>query len=108
MKRRINQTVQLQQTREEVYNRTQQVQENIKKMFDKRTKANDVNIGDKVLKWDSRREDKGKHGKFDNLWLGPYLIHFATDNNAYFLQELNGAELFGSPVNGRILKHYFS
>ena len=60
----------------------------------RRTKASNFNIGDKVLKWDSRREDKGKHGKFDNLWLGPYLIHFAASNNAYFLQELNGVELF--------------
>ena len=68
MLRRINQTVQLQQTKEELYNRTQQVQENIKKLFDKRTKENDFNIRDKVLKWDSRREDKGKHGKFENLW----------------------------------------
>ena len=66
--RRINQTIHLQQTREEVYNRALKVQENIKKLFDKRTKASDFKIGDKVLKWDSRREDKGKHGKFDSLW----------------------------------------
>ena len=53
-------------------------------------------------------EDKGKHGKLENLCFGPYLIHSATGNNAYFLQELNGAELFGGPFNGRMLKHYFS
>ena len=85
MLRRINQTVQLQQTREEVYNRTQQVQEKIKKIFDKRTKENYFNIGYKVLKWDSRREDKGKHGNFENLWKGPYIIHSARGNNAFFL-----------------------
>ena len=68
MIRRINQTIHLQQIREEVYDRAQKVQENIKKLFDKRTKACDFNIGDKVLRWDSRREDKGKHGKFDSLW----------------------------------------
>ena len=72
--RRINQTIHLEQTREEVYIRGQKLQENIKKIFDRRTKASDFKIGDKVLKWDSRREDKGKHGKFDNLWQGPYLI----------------------------------
>ena len=65
VQRRVSQTIQLQQSREGVYNRTQMVQENIKKIFDKRTKENDFNIGDKVLKWDSRREDKGKHGKSD-------------------------------------------
>ena len=85
MIRRINKTIQLQQTREEVYNKTQQVQENIKKVFDKRTKASDFSIGEKVLKWDSRREDKGKHGKFDNLWLGPYLIRSTAGKIAYFL-----------------------
>lgn len=64
IQRRINQTIQLQRSREEVYNINRVVQENIKKFFDKRTKADDFNLGDKVLKWDSRREDKGKHGKF--------------------------------------------
>ena len=61
MVRRINQTIHLQKTREEVYNRALKVQENIKKAFDKRTKASDFKVGDKVLKWDSRREDKGNH-----------------------------------------------
>ena len=85
MMRRINQTIHLQQTREEVYNRAQKVQDNIKKLFDKRTKASDFKIGDKVLKWDSRREDKGKHGKFDNLWQGSYIIQSAIGHNAFFL-----------------------
>jgi len=63
--RRINQTIHLQQTREQVYDRAQILQEKLKKMFDKRVKAEDFYIGDKVLRWDSRREDKGKHAKFD-------------------------------------------
>ena len=54
------------------------------------TKANDFSIGDKVLKRDSRRENKGKHGKFDILWKGPYIIHSARGNNALFLQEMDG------------------
>ena len=79
--RRIKKNIHLQQTREEVYIRAQQLQENIKKLFDRRTKASDFKTGDKVLKWDSRREDKGKHGKFDNLWQGPYLIQSTIGNN---------------------------
>lgn len=74
IQRRINQTIHLQQTREDVYQRTQILQEKLKKMFDKRTKAKDFFIGDKVLKLYSRREDKGKHGKFDFLWKGPFII----------------------------------
>ena len=62
------------------------MQEKIKKIFDKRTKAEDFYTGDKVLKWDSRREDKGKYGKFDFLWKGPYVIYAYRGNNAFFLR----------------------
>jgi len=64
VQRRVNQTIHLQQTREEVHQRSQVLQEKLKKIFDKRTKAKDFYLGDKVLRWDSRREYKGKHGKF--------------------------------------------
>ena len=107
MQRRINQTIHLQHTREEVYERTQLVQENMKKLFDKRTKANNFQIGNVVLKWDSRREEKGKHGKFENLWKGPYVIHAERGHNAFFLKELNGEDLYGGHPYGRMLKHYF-
>ena len=95
MQRRVNQTIHLQQTREEVYQRAQLAQDKIKQIFDRRTKENDFQIGDKVLKWDSRREDKGKHGKFENLWKGPYIISSVSGNNAFFLQEPDGTEIFG-------------
>ena len=90
MVRRINETIHLQQTREQVYSRAVRVQEGIKRQFDKRTKASDFKVGDKVLRWDSRREDKGKHGKFDSLWQGPYIIQATVGPNVFFLQELDG------------------
>jgi hypothetical protein len=49
-------------------------QENIKEDFDKHTKVDNFEPGDLVLKWDARNEDKGKHGKFDHLWLGLFRI----------------------------------
>jgi hypothetical protein len=52
IQRRINHTIHLQQYREDVYNKTQVIQENIKKMYDRRTKVDDFQIGDKVLKLD--------------------------------------------------------
>ena len=107
IERRINQTIHLQQTREEVYVRSQVVQEMIKNIFDKRTKDEDFYIGDKVLKWDSRREDKGKHGKFDFLWKGPYVIYAYKGNNAFFIREINGIDVEGRLINGRMLKRYF-
>jgi hypothetical protein len=98
--------IQLQQSREEVYNKTQVIQEGIKKIYDKRTKEDDFELGDLVLKWDSRNEDKGKHGKFDSLWKGPYIIQAFRGNNTFFLKDSDGTDLPGGPVNGRMLKHY--
>ena len=66
IKRRINQTIHLQQTREEVYEKSYVIWDKIKKFFDKRSKEDNFYLGDQVLKWDYRREDKGKHGDF--LW----------------------------------------
>eukprot|EP00253_Pinus_taeda_P011458 PITA_11458 len=107
MQRRVNQIICLQQTRDQVYNRVQILQEKLKKAFDRRTKAEDFNMGDKVLKWDSRRENKGKHGKFDFLWRGPFIIQAVQGNNTYFLKNLDETDLDEGPVNGRMLKHYF-
>ena len=108
IQRRINQTIHLQQTREEVQLKSQAIEDKIKKFFDKKSKEDDFYIGDKVLKWDSRREEKGKHGKFDFLWKGPYVIYGYIGNNAFFLKEMDGSDLLGGPVNDRMLKHYYS
>eukprot|EP00253_Pinus_taeda_P021472 PITA_21472 len=107
IQRRINQTIHLQQTREEVYHRTQVLQEKLKKVFDKRTKAEDLFIGNKVLKWDSRREDKGKHGKFDILWKGPFVIQVVQGNNTFFIKSLDESNNDEGSVNGRMLKLYY-
>eukprot|EP00253_Pinus_taeda_P019803 PITA_19803 len=53
MQRRVNQTIHLQQTREQVFNRAQILHEKLKKMFDKKAKAKDFWVGSKVLRWDS-------------------------------------------------------
>ena len=43
-------------------------------MFDKKEKVDNFQVGDWVLKWDTIRKDKEKHGKFDSLWIGPFVI----------------------------------
>ena len=98
--------IHLQKSREEVFNKTQVVQESIKMIFDKRTMEDDFELGDLVLRWDARNEDKGKHGKFDSLWRGPYMIQTFKGNNAFLLNNADGTDLPGGPVNGRMLKHY--
>ena len=98
----------MQQTKEEVYVKSQVIQDKTKNIFDKKTKADDFHIGDKVLKWDSGREEKGKNGKFDSLWQGPYIIYGYRGKNAFFLRQLDGIDLIGGPVKGRMLKRYLS
>ena len=46
-----------------------------------------------VLRWDTRREEKGKHGKFDSLWYGPYRIVEARSNNTFMLENLDGEKI---------------
>eukprot|EP00253_Pinus_taeda_P018517 PITA_18517 len=103
---RINQTIHLQQTREQVYNIAQILQDRLKKIFDKRTKAKDFCVGNKVLRWDSRSKDKEKHAKFDILWKGPFVISDVQGNNTYFLKSIGDNTVEDDPVNGRMLKHY--
>ena len=98
--------IQLQQSREEVYNQTQVIQESFNNIYDRRTKEDYFELGDMVLKWDSRNEDKGKHGKLDNLWKGPFIIQAYRGNNAFLLKNSDGADLLGGPINGKMLKHY--
>ena len=77
----------------------------MKALFDRRARERDFKEGDLVLRWDARREDKGKHGKFDNLWFGPLAIAEVKGNNTFVLQNLDG--LYSTYlVNGRFLKHY--
>ena len=80
----------------------------MKKLFDKRVKIDDFQLGDSVLKWEARIEEKGKHGKFDQIWQGPYKNSALSGRNAYFLSNLDGRKVGFGPINGRFLKHYIS
>ena len=66
--------VELQQVREQVMERSEAHQKKIKIIFNKRDKVDNVQVGYWVLKWDTVRKYKGKHGKFDCLWIGPFMI----------------------------------
>ena len=43
-------------------------------LFDKKAKEINFVVVDLVVKWDKHKEDPGKHGKFDPLWSGPFII----------------------------------
>ena len=96
--------VHLQQTREEVFQNTPNLQEKIKEIYDRKAKADKFQLDDVVLKWDARNEEKGKHGKFENLWKGPFKIAAYRGQNAFLLKEINGEDCPGGPINGRLLK----
>lgn len=98
--------IHLQQTREEVLQNTSILRERVLKIYDRNTKEENFNLGDAVLRWDARSEEKGKHGKFENLWKGPYKISDFRWKNAFLLEEMNGEYYSRGVINGTHLKHY--
>eukprot|EP00253_Pinus_taeda_P030599 PITA_30599 len=106
MQKRLNQKVLLQQTREQVFKNTSKFQEKIKKIYDKKAKVDKFQLDDVVLKWDARNEEKGKHGKFKNLWKGPFKVVAYRGQNAFLLKEMNGEDCPIGLINGRLLKRY--
>jgi transposase InsO family protein len=74
IQRRIFQIIEVQQKREELGENTEAYQSNIKSTFDKKTKKEIFQEGDMVLRWDAKTVENPKHGKFDNLWFGPFKV----------------------------------
>ena len=85
--RRMLQLIEVHQTRESLVEKDQIYEDKVK-VFDKRTKWNLFQVDDMVLRWDVRRQDKGKHGKFNNLWFGPFRIDEDMGNNTFMLKNL--------------------
>jgi len=103
---RINQLVELQESREQVNHKLIIYQHKMKSLFNK--KENDIHLQPwyLVLRWDVIRECKGKHRTFDPLWFDPFKIVEAKGNNTFLLENLEG-EALELPVNGNFLKLYF-
>lgn len=83
-----------------------QHQQITKRWFDKHAQFKAFHISDLVLMWDKAHEEKGKHAKFDKLWLGLFQISTLIGHNTFKLRHLMGEDLPLS-VNGKHLKHYF-
>ena len=103
---RINQIIELDESRRQACEQNYRNQEKVKRAFDKTTRQRVFSIGDIVLLWDKRREKPGKHGKFDSLWLGPFVIRDVAGPNSSHLSHLNG-EPMNLPMNGQQLKIFF-
>ena len=72
--RRIDNLVELQQNKEQLLEKIGLHQNRMKETFDRKVKEDIFKAGDLVLKWDAVRQEKGKHGKFDALWTGPFVV----------------------------------
>ena len=96
----------MQQTREKLLDKAHDHQWKIKQAFDRKVRKEDFQLEDMVLRWDAPKQDKAKHGKFEALWIGPFKVSKVFSNNTYRLQDLEDAEVFGSPVNGHFLKKF--
>ena len=105
---RHDQILKLEEEREKskvIHAKHQQV---IKAAFDSVSSGSkQFQVGDLVLKWDKAHEDKGKHSKFQKLWLGPFQICEKIGHSTFILQDLSGLR-DSLPVNGLILKKFFN
>jgi hypothetical protein len=81
--------------------------ENVNNTFDKSSQQRFFQEGDIVLLWDKRREKPRNHGKFDSLWIGPYIIQGTAGENYFCLNRLDGEKLL-LPINSQLLKLFFS
>ena len=84
MEQRINQIIELDESRRAALDQSLRHQESMKGTFDKSAKPRSFQIGDIVLLWDKRREKPRKHGKFDNLWKRPFIIRNTAGTNSFF------------------------
>jgi hypothetical protein len=97
----------LEEEREKAKSKFLSHQKIVKIWFDKhKAKEKNFEVGDLVLKWDRENEPKGKHSKFQNLWLGPFQVVEKIGVDTYQLQNLRG-EPDALLVNGQALKQYF-
>jgi hypothetical protein len=77
----------------------------MKKYFKKRAKTVEFKIHEKVLIWDPAHAERGRHSKFQNIWLGPFKITSILGINSYLLKDMDERMFFYS-TNGSHLKRY--
>eukprot|EP00253_Pinus_taeda_P029459 PITA_29459 len=105
---RHDQILKLEEEREKakiIHAKNQQI---IKSSFDSiSSRSKQFQVGDLVMKWDKSHEDKGKHTKFQKMWLGLFQICEKIGHSTFMLQDLSGLR-DSLPVNGLVLKKIFN
>ena len=107
MQERMDELIGFYEQRKNVVVKNAKLQHQMKYLYDKKEIDKKFEPDDMVLMWNARLEDKGKHGKFDPIQLGPYLIDSNWGDDSYLLTNLSGSILEMS-LHGQFLKSYFS
>jgi len=85
----INTLLKLEEVRTRAKQKSDQHQKIVKSWFNTSSSSKiNFNIGDLVLKWDKADENKGEHTKFQNLWLGPFVISEKLGSSYFRLHNL--------------------
>lgn len=107
MEDRIEQLVEVDEIRSLAQEKNTKMQSQIKYLFDKKEKDRKFEESDMALLWNARCQDKGKHGKFEALWIGHFVITSKGGEDSYYLQNISREDQ-ELPVHGQFLKHFFS
>jgi hypothetical protein len=102
---RINALLALEEKRTFALDNIKMRQQIVKKYFNKSVKTVKFKINEKVLLWYSTHADRGRHSKFQKLWLGPFNISFVLGDNSYILKYLQ-EQFFSYSTNNSHLNHY--
>jgi hypothetical protein len=102
---RMNALLDLEEQRTFALGNIKKRQHTVKKYFNKSVKTVKFKVNEKVLLWDSAHVDRGRHSKFQKLWLGTFKIAFVLGANSYILKDLQ-ERLFSYNTNDSHLKHY--
>ena len=86
MKEIMDELVGLIETKKETSIRNAKLQLQAKNLYDKKEMERKFDHEDLILMWNARIEDKGKHGKCDPIYLGPYLIYSTCGEYQYVLK----------------------
>ena len=84
---RINALLDLEEKRMFSLGNIKRRQQTIKKYFNKSVKTVKFKVNEKVLLWDSAHVDRGRHSKFQKLWLGPLNTTFVLGANYCLLKD---------------------
>jgi hypothetical protein len=103
---RFLELIQLDENRRDAALANEAHKKRVKAQFDKNVKPRIFSEGDLVLLYD-QESDKLGAGKFQSLWMGPYIVKRVLAKGAYELMDYDGIPL-AQPRNGLYLKRYYA